>query len=45
MNQKYLCLTLIWTIGDYCHKQENTEALRKIYAILLKPDEMFIVGM
>jgi hypothetical protein len=20
MNQKYLCLTLIWAIGDHCHK-------------------------
>lgn len=23
MNQKYLCLTQIWSIGDYCHKTEQ----------------------
>lgn len=38
MNQKYLCLTLIWTIGDHCHKKGESEALRKIYGMLLQPE-------
>ena len=30
-NQKYLCLTMIWSIADYSSKIEQPEILRKIY--------------
>lgn len=40
-NQKYLCLTMIWSIADYARKNEQLDALKKIYEILLVPEEMF----
>ena len=43
-NQKYLCLTLIWTIGDYSHRHQLSHIQRKIYALLLQPEEMFVLG-
>jgi hypothetical protein len=43
-NQKYLCLTLIWGIGDYAHRHNQPEVMRKIYALLLQPEEMFVLG-
>lgn len=43
-NQKYLCLTMIWSIADYSSKIEQRDVLRKIYEILLKPEEMFNLG-
>lgn len=30
-NQKYLCLTMIWSIADYARKNEQLDALKKIY--------------
>ena len=43
-NQKFLCLTMIWAIGDYAHKNKEAEVLKKIYEILLVPEEMFNLG-
>ena len=43
-NQKYLCLTLIWGIGDHAHRQGQSNILRRIYALLLQPEEMFVLG-
>lgn len=37
-NQKYLCLTLIWTIGDHAYRKKMGPLLRKIYALLLQPE-------
>jgi hypothetical protein len=37
-NQKYLCLTLIWTIGDHAYRKKMTPLLRKIYSLLLQPE-------
>lgn len=36
-NQKYLCLTMIWSIADYARKNEQLDVLKKIYHILLVP--------
>lgn len=35
---------MIWSIADYSSKIEQPEVLRKIYEILLSPDEMFSLG-
>ena len=43
-NQKYLCLTMIWAIADYARKNEMFEVLKKIYHVLLVPEEMFNLG-
>lgn len=43
-NQKYLCLTLIWTIGDHAFRKQMSALLRKIYSLLLQPEEMFALG-
>ena len=43
-NQKYLCLTLIWAMGDHAHRHQHSEVMRKIYALLLQPEEMFTLG-
>ena len=43
-NQKYLCLTLIWAIGDHAFRKEMHPLLRKIYSLLLQPEEMFALG-
>lgn len=43
-NQKYLCLTLIWSIGDHAYRKEMLPLLRKIYTLLLQPEEMFALG-
>lgn len=43
-NQKYLCLTLIWSIGDHAYRKEMLPLLRKIYSLLLQPEEMFALG-
>lgn len=31
-------------IGDYASRHNLSDILRKIYAILLKPEEMFVLG-
>ena len=36
-NQKYLCLTLIWQMGDHAHRHSHSQVQRKIYALLLQP--------
>lgn len=43
-NQKYLCLTMIWSIADYARKNNQLDVLKKIYEILLVPEEMFNLG-
>lgn len=43
-NQKYLCLTMIWSIADFSSKTQQPLVLRKIYEILLSPTEMFYLG-
>jgi hypothetical protein len=43
-NQKYLCLTLIWSIGDHAFRKDNLPLLRKLYSLLLQPEEMFALG-
>lgn len=35
---------MIWSIGDYAHKNSQNEVLQKIYEILLVPEEMFNLG-
>jgi hypothetical protein len=37
-NQKYLCLTLIWSVGDHAYRKKMTVLLHKIFALLLKPE-------
>ncbi len=32
---------MIWSIADYARKNEQLDALKKIYEILLVPEEMF----
>jgi hypothetical protein len=34
-NQKYLCLTFLWTIGDHSAKLNHMGLLNKIFVILL----------
>jgi hypothetical protein len=43
-NQKYLCLTLIWAVGDHAYRKHLKGLLRKIYALLLKPESTFSLG-
>jgi hypothetical protein len=40
-NQKDLCLTMIWSIADYARKNNQLDVMKKIYEILLVPEEMF----
>lgn len=41
-NQKYLCLTILWTIGDHSHKVKKLELLERIFGILLEPEYPFV---
>lgn len=41
-NQKYLCLTFLWTIGDHTHRQNKLQLLEKIFALLLEPEYPFV---
>ena len=35
---------MIWAIADYSSKNEQYDVLKKIYHILLVPEEMFNLG-
>lgn len=35
---------MIWSIADYARKNNQFDVLKKIYQILLVPEEMFNLG-
>ena len=41
-NQKYLCLTFLWNIGDYACTINQISILEKIFGILLEPEYPFV---
>lgn len=41
-NQKYLCLTFLWTIGDHTHRRNKLPLLERIFALLLEPEYPFV---
>ena len=41
-NQKYLCLTFLWNIGDYACTIGKVSLLEKIFGILLEPEHPFV---